>query len=107
MSTQLKNAMYRGLILAFIAGGTAFFTTFTQTDNVKLMISAFALPFLATLATRWAGEGGIDTMRADRGDLLEGEAAVATEDLLQSIEKKYEPPVRVPRARPDERPPYA
>lgn len=56
-------AMARGLLTAGLAGATVFVTTWAQTEDVKLMISAPASVFLTVLTARLVAEGIIDTWK--------------------------------------------
>ena len=53
-------ALVRGIAAAVIAGATAFFAVWAQTDDVKLLITAGTVPALAVLAARFGLEGAID-----------------------------------------------
>ena len=53
----------RGLLEAFLYAGVAFFGIFTQSDDVKLLISTPGGVFLSTLIVRWGVEGIIDTRK--------------------------------------------
>lgn len=56
-------AFARGLISALLTGGIAFFGTWAQTDDIRLLITAGMVPFLTTLMLRWGLEGGVDSRR--------------------------------------------
>ena len=53
----------RGLLEAFLYAGVAFFGIFTQSDDVKLLISTPGAIFFTQLLLRWGLEGAIDTRK--------------------------------------------
>ena len=53
----------RGLLSALILGGISFFSIWSQTDDVKLLISTPGTVFLSTLIIRWGLEGTIDARK--------------------------------------------
>ena len=56
-------AAARAVLSACIVGGLGFLGVWTQTDDVKTLVAAGAIPALTTLATRMGLEGTIDTRR--------------------------------------------
>ena len=54
-------AAARALLSASIVGGLGFLGVWTQTDDVKTLVAAGAIPALTTLATRLGLEGSIDS----------------------------------------------
>ncbi len=54
------TAAARALIGALITGALSFFTVWSQTDDVKLMVTSFMVPFLTYLGTRFGIEGSMD-----------------------------------------------
>ena len=59
-------SLVRGIISAIITGALAFLATWTQTDDVKLIISATMTPALTVLMVRFGLEGSIDTRKNGR-----------------------------------------
>lgn len=53
-------ALCRGFAAALIAGAISFFAVWQNTDDVRVLVSAGAVPFLTTLAWRFGLEGTID-----------------------------------------------
>ncbi len=53
-------AATRAVAGALITGLLSFFTIWTQTDDVKLLVSAFMVPTLTYLGTRFGIEGTVD-----------------------------------------------
>ena len=60
-------AAARGLLTAALAGATSFFVVWSQTEDVKMMISVPATAFLTVLTSRWIAEGIIDTWKNGDG----------------------------------------
>ncbi len=56
-------AAARGFLSALILGGISFFSIWSQTDDVKLLISTPGTVFLSTLIVRWGLEGAIDARK--------------------------------------------
>ena len=54
-------AFARGLLEAVLTGGIAFFGIWSQTDDIRLLITAGMVPFLSTLLLRFAAEGLVDS----------------------------------------------
>ena len=50
-------AFARGLLEAVLTGGIAFFGIWSQTDDIRLLITAGMVPFLSVLSLRFAAEG--------------------------------------------------
>ncbi len=59
-------ALARGVLGAVVIGGLAFFNAWTQTDDVKLLISATAVPVLTWVGMRIGLEGWVDTWKNGR-----------------------------------------
>ena len=55
-----KIAAVRAIVGGFVMGGLAFFAAWAQTDDPKLLISAFGTAFLTCGAWRLGVEGYID-----------------------------------------------
>lgn len=60
-------AAARGFLSALILGGISFFTLWTQTEDVKLLISTPGIVFLSTLMLRWGLEGVVDARKNGGG----------------------------------------
>lgn len=58
--TSWQIATARALVSACIVGGLAFLAVWSQTDDIKTLLSAGLTPFLTTLAARLGVEGYID-----------------------------------------------
>ncbi len=58
-------SLVRGFISALITGGIGFLGVWSQTDEVKVLVIAGALPFLTTLSLRFGLEGTIDTRKGN------------------------------------------
>ncbi|KKL81368.1 hypothetical protein LCGC14_1995460 [marine sediment metagenome] len=56
-------AAARGLLTALLAAATNFFMVWSQTDDVKLLISGPSGVFLSVLTLRLAAEGIIDSWK--------------------------------------------
>lgn len=56
-------AIIRAVGGGFVLGMSMFWATFSQTDDMKLLVTAFNVPFWGTIATRGAAEGWWDTVR--------------------------------------------
>lgn len=61
--TPWQVAAGRALLSAAIAGGLAFLAVWSQTDDVKTLVTAGLVPFLSVLSTRLGLEGYVDTQR--------------------------------------------
>ena len=61
------TAAARALVGALITGLLSFFTIWTQTDDVKLLVSAFMVPTLTYLGTRFGIEGAVDARKERKG----------------------------------------
>ena len=59
-------SLARGVVSALITGGIGFLGVWSQTDEVKVLIIAGALPFLTTLSLRFGIEGTVDTRKNGR-----------------------------------------
>ena len=59
-------AFARGLLEAVLTGGIAFFTIWSQTDDVRLLITAGMVPFLSVLSLRFAAEGLVDSGKGSK-----------------------------------------
>ncbi len=57
----------RALVGALITGGLSFFTIWTQTDEVRVLITAFMVPFLTVLGGRFGVEGAVDAHKKRKG----------------------------------------
>ncbi len=57
-------AAVRAVVSAAIVGALGFLTVWSQTDDVKTLVTAGLTPFLTTLALRLGLEGFVDTQRA-------------------------------------------
>lgn len=53
-------ALCRGFLAAFITGALGFLAVWQNTDDVRVLVTAGAVPFLTTLALRFGLEGAID-----------------------------------------------
>ena len=53
----------RALVGALITGLLSFFTIWTQTDDVRVLITAFMVPFLTVLGGRFGVEGAVDARK--------------------------------------------
>ena len=60
-------AASRGFLTALLAGAANFFMVWSQTDDVKLLITTPSGVFLSVLTLRWAAEGIIDTWKNGGG----------------------------------------
>lgn len=60
------TATARGLLGALVVGGLAFFNTWAQTDDLKLLITATAVPVLTWVGMRAGIEGMMDTRKNGR-----------------------------------------
>jgi hypothetical protein len=56
-------AALRAGIGGFVLGAAGFFAIWAQSDDVKLLITSFMVPFWGTIATRGAAEGWWDTAK--------------------------------------------
>ena len=57
-------ALARSFVSASLVGALSFFAIWQGTDDIKLLVSAFWVPFITTLGTRFVAEGLIDTFKA-------------------------------------------
>lgn len=64
MSDQFRVALYRAIITAALLASSTFLTVWSQTNDVKTLVIAFATVAVGTLITRFAAEGWIDTKDA-------------------------------------------
>ena len=62
--TPWKVAAARTVLSAVIVGGLGFLAVWSQTDDVKVLITAGLTPALTTLAMRLGLEGIVDSRRA-------------------------------------------
>ena len=69
MTEQYKAALQRALILAVLAGASTFLATWSQTNDVKLLVITTATAALAPFIARFGGEGTYDSGRAAGGDV--------------------------------------
>jgi hypothetical protein len=63
MSQTLKDALTRGLLLAFIAAGVAFFGELGRGNSYEDAFIAAGIAFFGLLAVRFLGEGFYDHRR--------------------------------------------
>jgi hypothetical protein len=66
MSPEFRTALSRGILHALIVGATAFLAAWSTSDDPKTLIIATVTPMLTVLATRFLGEGAVDTRAAER-----------------------------------------
>ncbi len=58
------TAAARALLGATTTAGLAFFNTWAQTDDVRLLVTSFMVPFLLILGGRGVVEGAVDVRKA-------------------------------------------
>ena len=58
-----KVALIRGFGSAVVTGALAFLGIWTQSDDVKILVTAGMVPFLTTLSLRFGLEGSWDTIK--------------------------------------------
>ena len=56
-------AAARGLLEAILAGSLAVLAIWLEVDDVKVLITAFLLPFIGVIAARVGLEGIVDTLK--------------------------------------------
>ena len=61
------TAAARALVGALITGGLSFFAMWSQTDELKQLVIAFATPALGYLGVRFGIEGAVDTRKERKG----------------------------------------
>ena len=64
MDNIWKTAALRALIGATLIGATAFLSVWSQTDDVKLLVTATVTPMLSYIGVRLGIEGYVDNKRA-------------------------------------------
>ena len=53
-------AFARGLLGALLTGGISFFGIWSQTDDIRLLVTSFMVPFMSYLSLRFGLEGAVD-----------------------------------------------
>jgi len=56
-------AVTRAVIGGLVLGAASFFAIWAQTDDTKLLITAFMVPFWSNIAQRGVAEGWWDTVK--------------------------------------------
>jgi hypothetical protein len=82
---QLVAAFLRGLLIAFLSAGTAFFTALATTSTRDAFITAGATAF-ATLLVRVGGEGAYDAYRNGH-NLVKPSDVTGSADQLERLAK--------------------
>lgn len=70
MSAQITEALKRAVVGGLVTAGLTFFTTLQTTDNLRDASIAAGAAFFGYIVIRGGFEGGIDSGRADRGDVI-------------------------------------
>lgn len=68
MSRTWYVATVRAVAQAVVVGGLGFLAVWSQTDDVKILVTAGLTPFLALLGTRLGVEGYIDSRGGTGGE---------------------------------------
>lgn len=66
MSDQFKVALFRAFAGALLAGASTGLATVAVTSDLKIILVAALTPVIATLTSRFAAEGWIDTKAANK-----------------------------------------
>lgn len=67
MGNEYRVAFVRALILGSITAAMTFLTTWATTSDPKTLFITSATAFLAPFATRFGGEGRLDSQRVQAG----------------------------------------
>lgn len=92
MTPQLKAAIIRSLFQAFGMGAVTFLTTWSATDDWKVIAITTGLSFLGPLGFRGAAEGLLDSQRAAQGDVKRSDVgwaiAMGHQEIGQPVRRK-------------------
>ncbi len=81
MGTVFGEAFKRGLYVASVAAGSAFFGALATTDDVRAAAIVAGAAFFGALAMRGGGEGLYDQHRADTGRVIASDVPMASTKL--------------------------